>query len=227
MPADLDLLFKSFLYIVKKIQRDAMRRHGGVLTGTVLDAGCGGQGYRRYIPAERYVGMEYNRAVRPELLGDVQHLPFGDDTFDNVLCTEVLEHVPEPGHGMDELFRVLKPGGRALITVPMSWNLHYVPYDFYRYTRYGLAYLAERSGFEVERMERLGGFWALFGSRLVDTGTQVLMRPIKGLPTRWRHGLLLLFSVPTSLLFWVLSRLLDNLDDKDTIGWITVLRKPA
>lgn len=226
MPADWDLLLKSYIYIVKKIERDAMRRHGPAMTGRVLDAGCGGQAYRRFLHPERYVPMEYNRAVRPELLGDVQHLPFASESFDNLLCTEVLEHVPEPGHGLDELYRVLRPGGRALVTVPMSWNLHYQPHDYYRYTRYGLSYMARRSGFEVERIERLGGFWALFGSRLVDTGTQILGRPLKPLPPKLRHGLLLLFSVPTSLLFYALALALDPLDETDAIGWLALLRKP-
>lgn len=227
MPADLDLLLKSFLYVIKKIYRDALRRHGGKLTGSVLDAGCGGQAYRRFLAADRYLGMEYNRSVQPDLLGDVQRLPFADASFDNLLCTEVLEHVPEPGQAMDELYRVLKPGGRALITAPMCWNLHYQPYDFYRYTRYGLAYMAGRSGFEVELTERLGGFWSLFGSRFVDTATQVLSRWLKPLPTKVRHGVILLFSVPVSLLFYALAACFDRLDETDAIGWLVILRKPA
>lgn len=61
--------------------------------------------------------------------------------------------------------RVLKPGGCLILTSPQVWGLHEEPNDFYRYTRYGLAYLAENCGLEVVSLQARGGYWAMVGQR--------------------------------------------------------------
>jgi SAM-dependent methyltransferase len=65
---------------------------------------------------------------------DGMHIPFPDASFDVVLCTEVLEHVQHYQVLIDEMRRVLKPGGRLIVTVPWSARFHYIPFDFFRYT---------------------------------------------------------------------------------------------
>jgi SAM-dependent methyltransferase len=65
---------------------------------------------------------------------DGEHIPFPDDHFDAVICTEVLEHVSHFQTLVDEIYRVMRPGARAVLTVPWSARYHYVPYDFFRYT---------------------------------------------------------------------------------------------
>jgi SAM-dependent methyltransferase len=126
---------------------------------------------------------------------------------------------------MREVARVLKPRGVLLITVPMSWNLHYEPYDFRRYTCYGLWQLLGCHGFEVIETQRIGGLFSLVGSRLVDGIATELYRRLKFLPRRLRHTLILCYSIPASLFFLVLARLGDGFQKSDAIGWAVLARK--
>lgn len=89
--------------------------------------------------AEWIPGWNLPNMSRPHVLGDVQRLPFPDDSFDTVLCTEVLEHVPDPWGAVREIRRVLRPGGQALLTSPFMWPWHgskrYA--DYWRFTADG------------------------------------------------------------------------------------------
>jgi len=94
------------------------------------------------------------------------NLPFKSGAFDTVLTTQVLEHVPEPHIVFSEVARVLKQGGTMMATVPQTWGLHEEPFDYYRYTKYGLTYLAEKNGLKVETVVARGGFFAMAGQLL-------------------------------------------------------------
>jgi SAM-dependent methyltransferase len=91
------------------------------------------------------------------VVGFADRLPFASRTFDTVLATEVLEHVENVERAASELFRVLQPGGHALITVPYLYPTHEAPYDFRRFTHFGLADLLKRHGFEVLSLQAKGG----------------------------------------------------------------------
>jgi SAM-dependent methyltransferase len=71
-----------------------------------------------------------------------------DGSFDVVLSTQVLEHVPDPLAALGEFRRVLRSGGSLIATVPFIWEEHETPFDFYRYTRYGLEHLLGLAGFD-------------------------------------------------------------------------------
>lgn len=138
--------------------------------GRLLDVGCGIKPYRAMFPQCReYLGIErpgtlsHSRVV--DVWGDALQLPFAPATMDTVLCNEVLEHVPEPSQLFAEAARVLRPGGILLLTTPQVWGLHEEPWDFYRYTRYGLSYLAKKHGFEVVSVTPTCGTWAMAGQR--------------------------------------------------------------
>jgi SAM-dependent methyltransferase len=129
------------------------------LTGEVLDVGCGRQPYRDAIPAQRYVGVDVDTPITRELgVADVfydgRRLPFPDASFDAVLCSQVLEHVFTPEEFLRELHRVLRPGGVFLLAVPFAWDEHEQPYDFARYSSFGVRALVERSGFTVTEQRK-------------------------------------------------------------------------
>ncbi len=80
-------------------------------------------------------------------------LPFRQNYFD----TDVLEHIPEPQNTWTELNRILKPGGKVLISVPFFYWLHEIPYDYYRYTEHALKRFARMAKLEVLVLEQYGG----------------------------------------------------------------------
>ncbi len=153
--------------------------------GRCLDMGCGEMPYARLLQdrVSHYVGTDLrsNAAKPPQVVSDSLMLPFKAQSFDTVLCTQVLEHVRNPFLAMAEIARVLRPGGHAVITVPALWPLHEEPHDFFRYTRYGLKELASRCNLRpVAVIERGGGIAAiaqLVGALLYDVfGTRALPR---------------------------------------------------
>jgi len=123
-----------------------LKRFLSRVNGKVLDLGCGLSPYRHLLdPAKtEYIGLDIDTSSNfgygeaKVLHFDGQHIPFPDGSIDGVMCTEVLEHVQNAQQLVDEIYRVLKPGGSAVVTVPWSARVHYIPFDYYRFTPYVL-----------------------------------------------------------------------------------------
>ena len=135
------------------------------LTGDFLDVGCGTQPYRPYcLHVKKITACDFD-AKR----GDVDFacpadkVPLPDACMDSILCTEVLEHVPDPLAVWKEFNRLLRPGGRVLLTTPMYWPPHELPYDFFRYPEHGLRRLIDDSGFKLLSIIPRGGPLAFWG----------------------------------------------------------------
>ena len=131
----------------------AIKKAASHVKGMTLDIGCGIKPYRDLlaVKCEKYVGLEHPRTLHGlsavDVAGDGLVLPFIDGCFDTAVSFQVLEHVPEPSQFLVEAFRVLKPGGKAILMTPFMWGEHEPPYDYYRYTQYGLRYLSDIAGF--------------------------------------------------------------------------------
>lgn len=110
--------------------------------GRTLDLGAQAGPYGAYFPHR--VSLDLRPGPGVQVVGDAQALGIADATFEVVLCTEVLEHLPEPQKAIDEMFRVLKPGGELLLTTRFLFPIHDAPHDYFRYTKYGLRYLLRR-----------------------------------------------------------------------------------
>jgi SAM-dependent methyltransferase len=129
------------------------------LQGAVLDVGCGRKPYRDFVPARNYVGVDIDTPVTRALAAadvfyDGRRLPFPDQQFDAVFCSQVLEHVFTPDEFLAEIHRVLRPGGTLLLAVPFLWDEHEQPADFARYSSFGLRALLESSGFAVAEQRK-------------------------------------------------------------------------
>jgi SAM-dependent methyltransferase len=129
----------------------------------VLDAGSGRAPYRDLFAHARYETADFmavkgKRYVEQDYVCDLAAIPVEDARFDHVLLTQVLEHLPEPGRVLAELHRVLKPGGTLWLTAPLFYAEHERPYDFFRYTQYGLRHLLEAAGFEVREIDWMEGY---------------------------------------------------------------------
>lgn len=124
------------------IYRD-LKQFAGRASGKVLDVGCGNAPYRGLFEAPRctYQGIDINEAGEQFDVSDAsiiyydgKHIPFPDGDFDGLISLEVLEHVEHYQELVDEMARVLKPGGLGLVTVPWTMRYHFIPYDYFRYT---------------------------------------------------------------------------------------------
>src|SRR5579871_6848756 len=87
-------------------------------------------------------------------------------SFDTVLCTQVLEHVTEPDAFIKKIEKVLTSDGVLILSVPLINPLHEIPYDYYRYTKFGLRHLLEKNNFSVEYIKEEGD-WLISISYLV------------------------------------------------------------
>jgi SAM-dependent methyltransferase len=185
------------LYVIRAGILQALRNNLHHFSGEVLDVGCGYQPYRsllEHAPARitRYIGLDLDQGLydaKPEATWDGKSIPFPAATFDSTLATEVLEHCPEPQSLLNEIARVLKPGGFFFLTVPFMWPLHDMPYDEYRYTPSALTRLLTNAGFADIAITAHGGWDASLAQMI---GLWVRGRPM----AEWKRKVLTFFATP-------------------------------
>ncbi len=147
-----------------------------VVRGRVLDVGGGDfldRAVRAGVGFERWVTLEIDPAHLPpggapraaRVCGDGSALPFADGSFDSVLALQVLEHVFRPLDVVDEVARVLRPGGHAVLLFPQTATLHLAPHHYQNFTRYWAERAAQAAGLEVVVLEAQGGAWSTVASR--------------------------------------------------------------
>lgn len=107
-------------------------------TGKVLEVGSGKKW--RYYPDS--ITLNRDAAAEPDVIGDAENMKFEENRFDSVVCLEVIEHTPSPGKLISEIYRVVKPGGSLLLTVPFVFEIHDT-YDYVRFTKQGLTHLLD------------------------------------------------------------------------------------
>ena len=132
--------------------------------GKILDVGCGNKPYESLFTSskESYTGCDVVQSSenKVDVICKATELAYDADQFDTLFSTQVMEHVDNSDLMMKECNRVLKPGGVFIISVPLCWELHEEPYDFFRFTKYGLKELCDRNNFEVLEIISNGGKWA-------------------------------------------------------------------
>jgi ubiquinone/menaquinone biosynthesis C-methylase UbiE len=162
----------------------------------VLDAGAGDCRYATFFARASYESADFCQVEKTyapmTYVCDLGQIPVEDERFDVVLCTQVLEHVPNPDVVLGELARVLKPGGTLWLTAPFFYAPHELPHDYYRYTEQGLRWLVERSGLKVVRLEWLEGYYATFAYQL-EQAHGALTRRGDGANVGWRARAVIAF----------------------------------
>jgi SAM-dependent methyltransferase len=183
--------------------------------GRVLDAGAGDCLYKPLFSDALYESADFCQLDKAygdiTYVCDLTSIPVEEGRYDTVILTQVLEHVPEPKDVLRELCRVLKPGGRLWLSAPAFYAEHEVPYDFYRYTQFGLQYLLESAGFRVTSLEWLEGYYGTLSYQLENAATQLPLRPADfgGGPIGFISALLALVLKPVFLLLSFLFARLD------------------
>jgi SAM-dependent methyltransferase len=142
-------------------------------TATILDVGCGIKPYRHLFPTPSYTGIDIagggheDAAKTVEAFYDGHTIPFPDNSFDTILCTQVLEHADDPEILVRECARVLKTGGCAFFSMPFVYPEHEVPYDFRRFTRFEHTRLFQKNGFQDITITQTTGIFGTFGQLFV------------------------------------------------------------
>lgn len=157
------LLEKHHVNKVKKVIVNQLHGH-------VLDVGCGNKKFYNDVKnqVKEYIGLDHPETLhnkeKIDVFATAYDIPFNDESFDFVLLTQVLEHLEEPKKALKEVNRVLKKDGKLIISWPFLYPIHEAPRDFYRYTHYGIRHLGENSGFKIEKIQAVSGFWVtIFG----------------------------------------------------------------
>ena len=165
-PRFLSIFYHPFFFVRREIF-SFLESNSNFLSGKLLDFGCGSKPYEKLFKnSNNYVGVEVS-GNKENLKSDIYYngiaLPFADNTFDSILCTEVLEHVEQLDDVMIELYRVLKPGGRMIVTSPFICIEHEMPYDFRRFTTNGLINLMKKNNFKILKSQKfLNNFHVIF-----------------------------------------------------------------
>lgn len=212
-------IFQPDRFLLKK-QIKAVSHY---VRGEVLDVGAGGNDrYSNMFKYDKYLKMDVHEGDNVDVVGSAESIPFTEESFDSVVCTQVFEHLARPHICAKEIYRVLRKGGYAVITVPQMNELHEEPYDFFRYTKFGLEQLFSDVGFKMIECNQRGGFF-----------TTIAQMKIRYCIDRFhlydREVFGKIFNLFAKI-YGVLVMWLDGIDKskantKHTIGWCIVLKK--
>lgn len=211
-PGLLAMLINPFFLLRRELYK-AIRRNAPELQGRILDFGCGSKPYRELFPhASEYLGVDIENPGHDhskegvDFFYDGHKLPFESHSFDGIFSSEVLEHVSNPEEMLPELYRVLRPGGKILITVPFVWNEHEMPHDYFRFTREGIRVQFEKAGFRVLRVEKTGHFAMVLWQLMM-----LYLYEFTGRKNKYLTLLLnIVFIFPFMLLGWLLINILPR-----------------
>ena len=188
----------------------------------ILDVGAGCAPYRKLFRHCEYFAQDFGlepstqgKYTQLDYVCDITDIPVGDDSFDAIVCTEVLEHLPEPIKAVQEISRVVRPNGIVLITAPLISHLHQQPYHFYGgYTPFWYEEILKRYNLKVCSIERNRGFFSLFAQEGSRFSSYISPRVFLKSPL-WLLVLLPLWLITLPLFKFLLpmiARPLDNLE---------------
>lgn len=206
----------DFNWLALKIHNDFFRSFARRLSGTVVDLGSGAQPYREDVRGLgcKYVAVDWSNSyhpAKPDVLADLNvgvELP--DSCADHVISFSVLEHLHRPERLIQEARRILKPGGTLYLQVPFQWAVHEAPYDYVRFTRFGLENLFRDAGFKGVSIDADCGYWVAAALKL-NYHVRRLVRGPRA--TRW---IIQAALTPLWLASQVFALLADRLDFDET-----------
>jgi SAM-dependent methyltransferase len=199
--------------------------------GNVLDIGCGQSPYKFLLNKNetKYFGIDIIDANKfgyynPDVIAfDGKNIPFESDKFDAVICTEVLEHVRDFQHLIDEIYRTAKTNADIIVTIPWSARYHYIPYDYFRYTPSSLKTMF--SEFSKVYIKHRGTDISVIGSKIIVIFFRGFF-PDKA----WKYIFFpfFLLCLPILILAVIIAQLtiLFNIGSKDDpLGYTLIIKK--
>ena len=207
-------LFLNPSHIIRRSLRQAIKEQSRLIEGRVLDFGCGSKPYEAlftrataYIGADILVSGHEHTESKVDFFYDGNSLPFADKEFDAVVSFEVFEHIFNLPQVLPEISRVTRDSGYLLISIPFAWGEHEVPYDFARYTSFGISHLLQNHGYEIVSLRKTTtSFLAI---------CQLFISYLESIAPKNRLGwllFLLCLSLPCTTLAYALNRVLPKRD---------------
>lgn len=149
----------------------------------ILDAGAGEQQYKKYCKHLVYTSQDFCQydvhdervglhtkgwdTSKIDIVSDIINIPVKNEVYDAVLCTEVLEHIPNPIAAIGEFSRILKPRGKLILTAPFCSLTHMAPYYYSNgFSEYWYREIMSQHGFEIEKIEYNGNYFEYFAQEL-------------------------------------------------------------
>jgi len=164
----------SPVYIIRRGLLKSISQISESLKGNILDFGCGSKPYESlFINATSYIGVDIeasghnHKDSKVDFYWDGKTLPFISNNFDGVVCFEVFEHIFNVVEVLAEINRVLKPKGSLIISIPFAWDEHEIPFDFARYTSFGITHVLNRNGFDVVSLKKTTTYFLAVAQMLI------------------------------------------------------------
>ncbi len=202
-------------WLVYKSNDKFLQKYSSCYKGTMYDLGCGTRPYESFFLnfADKYVGIDWGSTIhslQADIVADLNKpLPVESNCADTIVCLSVLEHLCEPQTLLNEAYRMMKSGGTIILQVPWQWWIHEAPYDFFRYTPYGLRYMMQKAGFMNVDVQPTSGFFSMWLLKM----NYFSLRLIKG--PRVMRGVIKLCLMP----FWYFGQLAAPVLDKLDKDW--------
>jgi len=199
----------------------------------VLDAGAGPCRYKPFFAHCNYSSQDFAKYTGEghsygeiDYVSDITSIPAEDASFDFILCTEVFEHIPRPEQALKEFSRLLKPGGKVLVTAPFAAGIHMAPYHYCGgFSPYWYKYFMPLCGLEIESIKNNGGFFKLYGQE--SRRFLALLTPQHPVKKALFLPLKIILAIWFRLLMPLVCYYLDPLDKSDsfTAGYFVMAHK--
>ena len=205
-----------------------LKENYSLLKGKVFDLGCGEQEYKSFLLeyCDEYIGVDWGNSyheTKADLIADLNiKLPILDNTADTLFSISVLEHLKEPQLFLNETFRILKPNGIFLLQIPFQWRVHEHPFDYQRYTNFGLFSIFSKAGYVDVSLYATNGIFTTISLKI----NYFLLKLVRG--SKFSKSIIKIFLTPIWLFNLYISSLLDNLDknwNDETQGYWVVAKK--
>ncbi len=202
----------------------------------VLDAGAGELRNRKHCEHLDYISQDFCQYKGVEagleeglqtqtwdtssidIVCDITSIPSPDASFDVILCSEVLEHIPEPTHALDEFSRLLKAEGILILTAPFASNVHMAPYHFCSgFSKYWYEHHLSQRGFEIRELTANGDWFSVLRQEIMRLGGLERQRGNWVWPMAYMYALL-------SLIYFKI-RAQHTAEDLACFGWHCVAKK--
>ncbi len=210
----------QLIHIDRYLIRKKIRKTQSQIFGVLLDVGCGKKPYREeFRHVKKYIGLDRTNA---DIIHDLAMFPYPlkEASVDWILCTQILDDLPDQDTFVRELYRLLARTGGLILSVSFVWELHDLPHDYGRPSPEQLRLLLERNGFEIVELQSVGNSWTTLGQVININLLNILSK------RSWWFKVISPLLLVNSLSFYALGSLLHNRQsERLPLGFFVVARK--